>query len=140
MATNLKINVTANTKDGIISIEKLGKSVKDFTQLSNNATISLNSFIKKNKELIDTTAHIYQSYLGLKEVFANVKNFSHSFIEAAKQIENAKTQLEGFNLVPADEGYSQYCPRVASNLGQVFDLNLSSALNGVKFELNFKRT
>lgn len=101
MASNLKIGVSVDTKQGSLNIEKLNKDFEKFNKSTQNSQREVKkfeeTFLGLRKSIIDMNAHMGQAVSFYLKGFEKISQFSHSFIDAAKQIENAKTQLTFLN-------------------------------------------
>ncbi|HFN3250747.1 TPA: hypothetical protein ACHDL2_000972 [Campylobacter jejuni] len=97
MAKNVKVGISVDTNEGVVSVQKLNKGFSGFNQTTQNTRKYLKqteqSFLGLSKSILDMNAHLVQAYQGYKNLFLDIKDFGSSFIDASKSFETAKTQL-----------------------------------------------
>ncbi|TKX28120.1 hypothetical protein, partial [Campylobacter aviculae] len=97
MAKNVKVGVSVDTNEGVVSVQKLNKGFSGLNQTTQNTRKYLKeteqSFLSLSKSILDMNAHLVQAYQGCKNLFLDIKDFGSSFIDASKAFETAKTQL-----------------------------------------------
>ncbi|TKX30654.1 hypothetical protein [Campylobacter estrildidarum] len=97
MAKNVKVGISVDTNEGVVSVQKLNKGFSGLNQTTQNTRKYLKqteqSFLGLSKSILDMNAHLVQAYQGYKNLFLDIKDFGSSFIDASKSFETAKTQL-----------------------------------------------